>query len=103
MSATNSTVATGDRGVHAITTSANIVDSVTFTARDCDAVEVLSDGAADLYVTVDGSTPTVAGNNTDRLPAGAPSVRVISVPTSGATEVQLKSSGTVKYSVTEAI
>lgn len=100
---TTSTVATDERGVHAITTSANAVDTVTFTGRDCDAVEVISDGAADLYVTVDGSTPTVAGNTTDRLPSGAPSVRVLSVPTSGATQVQLKSSGTVKYSVTEAV
>jgi hypothetical protein len=59
--------------------------------QDCDSVEVISDGAAELYVSVGSNssslgtqlgTPVAASNTVYRLPAGAPSVRVISVSTS---------------------
>lgn len=98
------TVASGERGVHAKTLVANTADTVTFTGRDCNQVEVVSDGTAALYVTVDGvTTATVAGVKTDVLPTSVPSVRVLNVTIAGATVVSLISSGTTTYSVTEVI
>jgi hypothetical protein len=104
------TLASGDHGVNEKTLVAATPDTVIF-VQDCDSVEVISDGAAELYVSVGNSstlgtqlgTPAAASNLVYRLPAGAPSVRVISVPASGGTIVRLISTGTPKYSVTEAI
>jgi hypothetical protein len=79
---------------------ASTVDMVTFD-HDCDSVEVLSDGAAKLYFTVDGTVPTVGGQNTYTMLA-APSTRVVRIPTAGNTVVKLVSAGTPMYSVTEA-
>lgn len=95
------TVAVGEHGAYAKQPAANVVDTVTFTDRDLDRVEVTSDGTAAVYVTVDGSTPTVAGLGTWELPAGGPMVREITVPTAGTTVVKLKSAGTPVYSVAE--
>jgi hypothetical protein len=100
----------GDHGVNEKTLTANTPDTVLF-VQDCDSVEIISDGAADLYVGVGQvgtigtslGTPVAASNLAYRLPAGAPSVRVITVPGGGATIVRLISTGTPKYSVTEAI
>lgn len=94
------TVAADLHGAYAKTLVANTVDTVTFT-DDIDRVEVTSNGAAAVYVTVDGSTPTVAGAGTFELPAGAASVREIAVPTAGGTVVKLISAGTPVYSVAE--
>lgn len=91
-------VAAGERGAHRKTLVASTVDTVTF-SRDVDMVEVLNlDGAAEIYFTTDGSTPTVGGANTDVLPAAVNAVER-DVPTSGATVVKLISSGTPMYSV----
>jgi hypothetical protein len=98
MAATNTSLAVDEVGAHAITLSASTVDTVTI-ARDCDQVEVMSDGAAAIYFTVDGSTPTVAGKKAYALPA-AVGARQVTVPTSGSTVVKLISSGTPTYSVT---
>lgn len=98
------TVAAGERGVQAKTLAANTADTVTFTGRDCNQVEIVSDGTAALYVTADGVTvATVAGAKTDMLPAGAPSVRVLNVNITGATIISLISAGTTTYSLTEVI
>jgi hypothetical protein len=95
------TVAADLHGAYAKTLVANTVDTVTFT-DDIDRVEVTSNGAAAVYVTVDGTTtPTVAGAGTFELPAGAASVREIAVPTAGGTVVKLISAGTPVYSVAE--
>lgn len=106
-------VPSGHVGVHEKTLTASVVDTVTFDPGDPGApgwgrlprsVEVLSDGAADIYVTVDGSTPTVAGTNCYRLPASA-GATVIDVRDSDATDavvVKLISSGTPVYSVSRA-
>ncbi len=94
-------VAEGERGVHAKTTVADTMDTVTF-ADDCREVEVMSDGAAPLYVTVDGPDATVAGPDTDVLPLGGNSARVIKSWESGPTVVCLISAGVVTYSVTRA-
>jgi hypothetical protein len=94
------TVAADLHGAYAKTLVASTVDTVTFT-DDIDRVEITSNGAAAVYVTVDGTTPTVAGAGTFELPAGAASVREIAVPTAGGTVVKLISAGTPVYSVAE--
>lgn len=94
-------VSASEHGAYAKTLVASTVDTVTFD-KDVDTVEVVSDGSAAIYVTVDGSTPTVAGAATYELPADAIAVRRIVVPTSGDTVVKLISSGTPVYSVAEA-
>ncbi|HEX5543687.1 MAG TPA: hypothetical protein VFX60_19390 [Micromonospora sp.] len=67
--------------------------------RDYNRVEVLSvDGAAEVYFTVDKSTPTVGGNGCHVLPATICSAEV-EPTTSGATVVKLISTGTPKVSV----
>jgi hypothetical protein len=93
------TVAAAKIGAYAKLAVASTVDSVTF-AEDVQEVEIISDGAAALYVTVDGSTPTVAGANTWILPAGALTTRTLraQVGNSG-TVVKLISSGAPTYSV----
>lgn len=93
------TVPTGKRAVHDKTLVAGTPDSVTF-ADDCDQVEVLSDGTAAVYFTVDGSTAVVSGNGCYKLPAGPVSAEKVDVPTAGGTVVSLVSAGTPTYSVT---
>jgi endonuclease YncB( thermonuclease family) len=95
------TVAAGLVGAHAKTLVANTVDTVTFTATDVDEVEVLTDGTAAVYFTVDGSTPTVAGAGMWGIPA-APAARTVQVGTSGVTVVKVISAGTPLYSVSRA-
>jgi hypothetical protein len=93
------TVPAGDVGVHAKTLVASTVDTVTFTSADLPEVEVLTDGTADIYVTFGSTkTPTVAGTQCWRVPAGSASA-VLPVHTSGDTIVKLISSGTPGYSV----
>lgn len=97
----STTVAAGKIGAHNITLSASTVDTVTFT-DDVSSVEVINlDGAAAIYYTIDGSTPTVAGANTFVLPATISSA-VHGTPGSAATVVKLISSGTPKYSVQQS-
>lgn len=94
----NYSVASGDHAVHDKTLAAGTVDTVQF-ADDCRKVEIVSNGTASLYVTVDGSTPTVSGPKTYIMPAGGPMARVIESPDPKATVVQLISAGTPTYSV----
>lgn len=95
------TVAAGQIGVYEVTLTAATVDTVTFD-DDVDTVEVLShDGAAAVYFTVDGSTPTVAGKGCWMLPAAASSATV-DVGTAGDTVVKLISAGTPKVSISRA-
>lgn len=103
----------GHVGAHAKTLVASTVDTVTFVlgstgtpgwARMPKAVEVLTDGAADIYITVDGSTPTVAGTNCWRVPASLGSV-VIDVRDADPNDpvvVKLISVGAPVYSVSRA-
>lgn len=94
------TVATGQIGAHALTLVANVVTEVDF-ADDLDLVEVVTDGAAPLYVTVDHSTPTVGGANCYMLPA-LPSAKEINPPSVLGTVVKLISAGTPTVSVARA-
>lgn len=91
------TVASGDIAKHDVTLSASTVDTVTFT-DDIDRVRIITDGAAKMYVTVDGSTPTVSGAKTHLLPA---SVSVLEIQMADADDLAVKliSSGTPTYSV----
>lgn len=95
-------VPAGQIGAYEKTMVAATVDTCTFTGSDLDTVEVVShDGAAAVYFTVDGSTPTVAGGNCWMLPAASSAVTV-PVPTAGATVVKLISAGTPTVSVAQS-
>lgn len=111
---TSYTVQMGQIGAHAKTLTANAVDTVTF-ALGADQsvsgwgdvpkrVEIITDGAADIYVTVDGSTPTVAGAGTYRVPA-LPGSTVIDVRDNNPQDqvvVKLIAAGAPTYSVSRA-
>ena len=107
------TVPVGHVGAHAKTLVAATVDTVTFalgtagtqgSARMPQAVEVYSDGSADIYVTVDGVAPTVAGTHCWRLPgqAGATTISTADNDPGDPVVVKLISSGTPVYSVSRA-
>lgn len=91
---------TVDRAKHATLVAAT-VDTVTLS--EFSVVEVLNrDGVAAIYFTTDGSTPTVAGDNTQVLPAAVGGVQVSTINISGTNVVKLISAGTPSYSVTGA-
>lgn len=95
-------VAAGKIGAYAKLAVASTVDTITF-ADEVQEVEVSSDGAAALYVTTDGSTPTVAGANTWVLPSGGAWVRVLRAQVgNGGTTIKVISSGAPTYSVSRA-
>ena len=84
-----------------ITLTANTVSTVTLDG-DYNNVEVLNvSGAAAVYFTVNGATPTVKGNGTVVLPAaiGALALPLFDNGTSGATTVRLISTGTPDVAV----
>lgn len=106
-------VPAGHVGVHEKALVAATVDTVTFVPGSSGApgwgrlprrVEVLTDGAAAVYVTVDGSTPTVAGTNCYPVPAmaGATVIDVADSDPTDAVVVKLISAGTPVYSVSRA-
>lgn len=98
---TDYVVAKGDVGVEPWTTTPGQVDTVTF-GDNVGRAQVVSDGAAEVRITNDGSTPVVgaAGSSTRsfRLPAGL--VGVFDFPLPLAVDVvKIVSSGTAKVSV----
>jgi hypothetical protein len=86
------TVQTGQIGAYGLTLTASTVTEVDF-VDDVDVVEIITDGAAAVYATVDGSAPTVGGGNCYYLPAVAGS-KEVHPPSYGGTVVKLISSGT---------
>lgn len=96
------TVAAGKVAAHGVTLAANQVSTVSFT-DNIRAVDVISDGAAPVYYTVDGSTPTVAGAGCYLIPAGVTGVDTRDTTNSGNTSVldvvKLISAGTPTVSV----
>ncbi len=108
------TVAMGQIGAHAKVLTPSAVDTVTFAlgvdrsvagwANVPRRIEVITDGLADIYVTIDGSAPTVAGAGTYRVPA-LPGSTFIDVEDSNGQDpvvVKLISSGAATYSVSRA-
>lgn len=83
--------------MYAKTLTADSIDVVGF-AGSVEEVEVLSDGSAAIYLTVDGSDPSVAGGDCYELPA-LPCTRVIPVRNYESVTVKLISAGTPMYSV----
>lgn len=82
---------------------ANTVTTVTMD-DDYDRIEVVSrDGAAEVWFTVDGATPTVDGNDQHLLPAAVGGLQVAAGSTNAAPRtsvvVKLISSGTPKVYV----
>ncbi len=107
------TVPSGHIGAHAKTLVVSTVDTVTFALGSTSTpgwgklpkqVEILTDGAADIYVTVDGSAPTVAGTHCYRIPAfaGSTVIGVSDTNSLDAVVVKLISAGTPVYSVSRA-
>ncbi len=94
-------IASNQVGAHAVTLTANAVETFTF-ADDLPEVTVVSlDGAAVVYFTIDGSTPTIAGPKTYVLPA-AIGAGTFAPPTPGGTVVKAISTGTPTISVQRA-
>lgn len=107
------TVPNGHVGAHEKTLAAETVDTVTFQlgspgtpgwSKVPKRVEVITDGAADIYVTVDGSTPAVAGTACYRVPAlaGAAVIDVNDDNSADEVVVKLISAGSPVYSVSRA-
>lgn len=90
-------VAKGEKGVREQTLVANQLDTVVF-EDDLQIVEIISDGTASIFVTVDALPPTLGGGADDYLPA-FPCVRNVVSPKDGGTAVRLISAGTPTYSV----
>lgn len=100
MSATNTTLSAGDIATPTIALSAATIDTVTF-GDDCDKVEVFTkDGTAEVFFTVDGTSPSTSAKNSYYLPAVAGSSLEVTVPTSGKSVVKIISAGTPSYRVT---
>jgi endonuclease YncB( thermonuclease family) len=91
-------VGRGEVGAHEAVLAANTIDTVEFASNLSD-VEVVSDGSAAIYFTVDGDTPAVKGPNCFYLPAGGACSREVASKANQPTVVQLISTGTPTYSV----
>jgi Chitobiase/beta-hexosaminidase C-terminal domain len=82
------------------TLAATTEDDVTITDPQVDVAVTNRSGSAEIYFTIDGSTPTVGGENTFVLPAATCSREVSSDKFNTATPVvKLISTGTPDYSV----
>lgn len=79
---------------------ASTVDTIT-AAGDRNKVRIVQTAGTPvpLYVTLDGSTPTVGGANTFVVPAVLGQVREFDVPTAGDTVVKVIGAGTPTYTV----
>ncbi len=92
------TVAANKVAAHNVVLVANQPSSVKFT-DNVYAVEIVSDGTAAVYYTIDDTAPTVAGTNCFVIPAGA----LGDIRTVGPNDtVRLISSGTPTVTVTRA-
>lgn len=89
-------IAEGDVAVHDKTLVAATVDTVSFTGFDPPYVVVVTDGAAAIYVTTDGTAPTVSGSKTKRLPPFPGEREIRSYENQ---PIKLISAGTPTYSV----
>lgn len=95
-------VPAGKVAAHLVALAANVADSVDFTDR-IRAVDIITNGAADVYYTTDGTTPTVGGTNTYRIPVGTTGItnrRLDVIPT--AATIKLIAPAAVIVSVQKA-
>lgn len=89
------------RAKHATMAAAATAESVTLTdlATKRGEVEVVNrDGVASIFFTVDGTTPTVLGDDCYVLPAAVGSL-IVNSPKDVAAVVKIVSDGTPQYSV----
>lgn len=93
--------ASGQVSVQDKTLTASTVDTVTFD-EPVSGVEVLTDGTAAVYFSLNGSAPVVSGQSTYKVPAASSPTSVVVCVDHGFTVVNLISSGTPTYSVTRA-
>lgn len=94
------TVSATEHGAYEKTLTASTVDTVTCSG-DWPGVEVLNEGTVGIYVTVNDVAPTVGGAGTWYVPPS--SARVLPAGDQSGTTVRLISTGTPKYSVSEAV
>ena len=91
------TLAASDLGAYDKTLAASTVDTVTWTGTTVEWVRVFNEGGAGLYVTTDGTNPTVSGGATVKV---APATfAIIRGPRDGPTSVKLISATAGAYSV----
>jgi hypothetical protein len=94
----NYEITTSQIAAHDKTLAAGVIDTVTFDAYT-DRVQIVTDGTADIYYTLDGTDPSVGGANSYKIPS-APGVEERAHPSNQNTlVVKLISAGTPKYSV----
>jgi hypothetical protein len=92
--------ATADQAPHATTVAGTVYEvAVGDTATGSEAFEILNRGDVDLYFTVDGSAPTVAGADTYVVPPGQS--RLKRVDTAQRATVKLISAQACAFSVTK--
>lgn len=88
-------------GIYEKTLVASTVDTLTM-SRVMGRIELITDGVASIFFTIDGSTPTVGGQGCYYVPAIA-CVREINLyPANTAAVIKLISVGIPKYSVSAA-
>ncbi len=97
------TVATGKVAAHGIVLVANQISTVTF-ADNIESVDIISDGTAAVFYTIDGSDPTIAGQHCYPIPAGVLSVDNRHTLNSSSTQdrVKLISAGTPTVTIVRA-
>lgn len=94
------TVPAGHIGIHEKQLSAGVVDTVVFEGVALHEVEILTDGAANIYVqTGPDADPSVKGTDCYRIPPFAGSVTVAVGNYLDDTVVRLVSAGAPVYSV----
>jgi len=102
MGTINVAASAGEVAAH-FTLEANTISTVIFDV-DLEVVEIISrDGAADIWYTLDGSTPVPEGPRTYILPAGAMGSDEREPYTSGPTTVKFLSPGRPRVSVQRVI
>lgn len=94
------TVAAGEQGVYEQALVASTVDTVTVSAAR--RVLIIGSGTEAIYVTVDGSAPTVGAKTAYHLPKGAVASLTLDATSSPDIVVKLISSSTPAYSVQRA-
>lgn len=98
--ANNITVVKGDISTEDLTTVAATVDTITI-QEDWDRIRIETNGADELIVTTDGTTPAAASHTSQIVPkqVGAAVVRELNIRTQGNTTIKLLSATAVVYRI----